>query len=589
VSLGNWGVNAGLFGQNASEQQNNEGYALAARGHYAFPYGPEDSGNVVHLGASARYRNFDNDTFNSQIQYRNRPFFHFTNTRSVDIGTIDDAEGDVWAGGEFAWVQGPFSLQSEIANTALQRKHGEDDANNLWGGYLGADYFLTGEHRNYDLKRGFFDRVKVKSPQDGGFGAWQIGARADYIDLNDEGVKGGEQISYIDGLNWYPNDYIRFMLNGAVTQVFDAENSQAAADGNNNLDLRRRHARPGRLVTGDLLGASDPTDMPPRRADLRHAAAHGPGGGGQRARAVRRAGAIGTRHRRVDTGAVFFRQARDVGAERPLAAEQRLPVVGEAREVHPDGQRASLDVPQTARLPQARQTFWLGQRVGEQAVARQPSRWIDRRSGVPEQALADETAAKIPDRGSEHPARARDAAHFQHGTRGVGHEVERQLGDHAGKRACLERQAGGIGQLEMSVPAAVPPLCKGQVSGRDVYRKDAPVREAAPQLKRDAAGAASNVEHRAVARQPGEVDQDPREAAGPAPEKAFVGCPVVRPVDGGGAISADQSTATMTSDALITAEASWPAFSLSSSTASLVIDEVTILPPPMSIRTCAVV
>jgi phosphate-selective porin OprO/OprP len=240
IGSGAWGVDAGLFGQNASNVQDNEGYALAARGHYAFFADPEDRGQdssqAVHLGASARYRNFDNDTFDSQVQYRQRPFFHFTNTRSVDTGTVADAEGDVWAGAEFAWVQGPFSLQSEVANTALQRKHGEDDANNLWGGYLDASYFLTGEHRNYDPKTGTFGRVKVERPlQDGGIGAWQIGARADYVDLNNEGVKGGEQISYIGGLNWYPNNFIRFMLDGAVTQVFDAENSQAAANGNNNL------------------------------------------------------------------------------------------------------------------------------------------------------------------------------------------------------------------------------------------------------------------------------------------------------------------------------------------------------------------
>jgi phosphate-selective porin OprO and OprP len=236
VSGKNWGVDAGVFGQNASDQDNNEGYALAGRGHYAFLYGPADSSQVVHLGASARYRNFDNDTFDSEVQYRQLPFFNFTGTNSVDTGTIEDAEGDVWVGPEFAWVSGPFSLQSEFANTFLQRKHGEDDANNLWGGYLSASYFLTGEHRPYDPKTGVFDRVKVERPlQDGGLGAWQLAARADYIDLNDEGVKGGEQVSYIAGVNWYPNDYVRFLFDGAVTQVFDAENSDAAADGSSNL------------------------------------------------------------------------------------------------------------------------------------------------------------------------------------------------------------------------------------------------------------------------------------------------------------------------------------------------------------------
>ena len=170
------------------------------------------------------------------MQYSQLPFFNFTGTSSVDTGTVEDAEGDVWVGPEFAWVSGPFSLQSEFANTFLQRKHGEDDANNLWGGYLSASYFLTGEHRPYDPKGGVFDRVKVERPlQDGGPGAWELAARADYIDLNDEGVKGGEQISYIAGVNWYANDYVRFMLDGAVTQVFDARDSQAAVTGSENL------------------------------------------------------------------------------------------------------------------------------------------------------------------------------------------------------------------------------------------------------------------------------------------------------------------------------------------------------------------
>ena len=240
VSGENWGADVGVFGQNAADVNDNEGYALAARGHYAFFLDPEDRGEnssqLVHLGASTRYRNFDNDTFGSAVTYRQRPFFHFTGTRSVDTGTIDDAEGDVWVGPEFAWVNGPFSLQSEFANTFLQRKNGQDDANNLWGGYLSASYFLTGEHRNYDPERGVFDRVKVERPlQDGGLGAWELAARADYIDLNDEGVKGGEQISYIGGVNWYVNDYVRFMLDGAVTQVFNAGDTDAAVTGSQNL------------------------------------------------------------------------------------------------------------------------------------------------------------------------------------------------------------------------------------------------------------------------------------------------------------------------------------------------------------------
>ena len=148
---------------------------------------------------------------------------------------LDNSEGDVWAGAEFAWVNGPLTLQSEVANTALQRTNGEDDANNLWGAYLGASYFLTGSG-GPTTPSGVFNRVEVDRPlHDGGPGAWELAARADYIDLNSDGVKGGEQISYIGDVNWYLNDYVRFMLMALVTHLFDARDSAAAVDGSSNV------------------------------------------------------------------------------------------------------------------------------------------------------------------------------------------------------------------------------------------------------------------------------------------------------------------------------------------------------------------
>jgi phosphate-selective porin len=36
------------------------------------------------------------------------------------------------------------------------------------------------------------------------------------------------------GVNWYLNDYIRMMLDGAWTRVFDARDSNAAASGSSN-------------------------------------------------------------------------------------------------------------------------------------------------------------------------------------------------------------------------------------------------------------------------------------------------------------------------------------------------------------------
>jgi phosphate-selective porin OprO/OprP len=237
VGGNNWGLDAGLFGQNIDQQSSNEGYALAGRGHYAFDLEAPGRQSWLHLGSSVRFRDLENDSDGDSVRYRQRPFFHFTGTRSVDTGVLADADNDVWLGGELAFVSGRFSAQGEAANTWLQRGGGNDDATGLWGGYLGASWFLTDDSRNYDAEDGVFDRVDVKDPvHDGGIGAWQIGARLDFVDLNDGSadVRGGEQYSTIVGVNWYLNDYIRMMLDGAWTRVFNARDGDAAVDGSSN-------------------------------------------------------------------------------------------------------------------------------------------------------------------------------------------------------------------------------------------------------------------------------------------------------------------------------------------------------------------
>jgi phosphate-selective porin OprO and OprP len=233
----NWGIDAGLFGQNVDQQSDNEGFAAAGRGHYAFDLETLGRQSWLHVGSSVRFRDLENDSNGDSVQYRQRPFFHFTGTRSVDTGVLADADNDSWLGGELAFVSGRFSAQGEASNTWLQRSGGSDDATGLWGGYLGASYFVTDDSRTYDPEDGVFDRVEVNDPvHDGGIGAWQLGARFDFIDLNDGSadVRGGEQYSTILGVNWYLNDYVRMMLDGAWTRVFNGRDSDAAVDGSSN-------------------------------------------------------------------------------------------------------------------------------------------------------------------------------------------------------------------------------------------------------------------------------------------------------------------------------------------------------------------
>lgn len=97
------------------------------------------------------------------------------------------------------------------------------------GGYVEALYFLTGEHRIYNRKANenrriaAFDRVIPNEnflfarKEDGrlrrGSGAWQIGARWSYVDLQDREVGIGAVHDLTLGLNWFWNPNMKFQAN----------------------------------------------------------------------------------------------------------------------------------------------------------------------------------------------------------------------------------------------------------------------------------------------------------------------------------------------------------------------------------------
>ncbi len=95
------------------------------------------------------------------------------------------------------------------------------------GGYGAVSWTLTGEHHAYNPQAASYFRISPRSPFDpvhGGWGAWEVAARISYVDLdsnflagsalssNPAAVDGGLQRVYTVGLNWYPNDLIRFMF-----------------------------------------------------------------------------------------------------------------------------------------------------------------------------------------------------------------------------------------------------------------------------------------------------------------------------------------------------------------------------------------
>jgi len=93
---------------------------------------------------------------------------------------------------EGIFAKGPFKLQGEYGQGKFE---GENEVSNTGGeadiatGYISANYILTGEHYSKSYKGGKMKGIKVKNPFDfengTGTGAWEIGARYEYLGIDD--------------------------------------------------------------------------------------------------------------------------------------------------------------------------------------------------------------------------------------------------------------------------------------------------------------------------------------------------------------------------------------------------------------------
>jgi phosphate-selective porin OprO/OprP len=221
-------LTAGIFGQEINNAAfNRTGWQASLRGTFA----PTLGDARLHLGANFQHRVAPRDAQN--VQYRSRPFTQVTDQRFVDTGLVA-ADGDDIAGLEFGAILKSFHLAAEAQQVwvrGYRPGHSFGANNGAAGGlfyagnpafrsaYAEAGYYFTGESRGY--KGGRWDRPKVLHPfNDGGWGALQLNARLDWLDLGDrvggvtlaapDYVNGGRQLGYELSLIWNPTDYLRF-------------------------------------------------------------------------------------------------------------------------------------------------------------------------------------------------------------------------------------------------------------------------------------------------------------------------------------------------------------------------------------------
>ena len=141
------------------------------------------------------------------------------NTGNLSTGALNDPNRRQVSsydryGAEAWFVYGPFSAQGEFLRTNINGTG--YDGEHLTGYYGFASYFLTGESKAYHVRNGAANRIKPNRPfqwNGSGWGAWEIAAGYDYINMNSGAIKGGQADMVRIGLNWYPHSNVKFQSN----------------------------------------------------------------------------------------------------------------------------------------------------------------------------------------------------------------------------------------------------------------------------------------------------------------------------------------------------------------------------------------
>jgi len=230
-----WNFSTAVSGNIIGTQTFDEQLSVVSRVAYV-PFKTQDS--LIHVGADLVYVIDPAATgintppgAATPLRLRDRPEIRVDGTRLVDTGNIDSNGLTAW-GLELAGQWKQFTLQGEYYGIEVDRK-GPLANPKFNGWYVQGAWTLTGEARRYGIATATFDAPRVEKPFDPRskqWGVWEIAARYSDLDLNfrqgapgsaavASAIRGGEQKAFTIGLNWYPNNNVRFLADYQRVEV----------------------------------------------------------------------------------------------------------------------------------------------------------------------------------------------------------------------------------------------------------------------------------------------------------------------------------------------------------------------------------
>jgi len=156
---------------------------------------------LFHVGASFVLENMSRKT-----RFFSHPESRVTEERLVDTGVYDDVSEQRIAALEVAGSKDSMMFRAEFFRAKWDRNTSEDPV--FKGFYAQVAWVWSGE--TYKYTQGKFLRIRPQNPR----GAWEAAVRFSRVNLNDQGIFGGEEKNLTFAVNWYaPANQFRVMSN----------------------------------------------------------------------------------------------------------------------------------------------------------------------------------------------------------------------------------------------------------------------------------------------------------------------------------------------------------------------------------------
>jgi phosphate-selective porin OprO/OprP len=172
-------------------------------------------GDVWHFGVSGAWRealSSYNGAANNGIGYTGGPA---ARSRATNPGDGLLSTGAIQANNarlfnvEAARQIGSFMLEGEYTTAFVHRVNNNLGTLRFDGWNVQTRYLLTGETHAYDVRDGNFGTVVPNAH----YGAFEVVARYDFLNLNNKDVRGGTEHNASVGLNWFISQQLRLSAN----------------------------------------------------------------------------------------------------------------------------------------------------------------------------------------------------------------------------------------------------------------------------------------------------------------------------------------------------------------------------------------